>query len=474
MKKQEKVEWMAWQGTPIKETKEVLMDMEGNPILWLSDLAPGASEKTSLAASFDDIKADILFTASALFAFTQPQLRYYYWKHYPRKDTDFNYISPQALIAKKEVLISFLSDWERYAKTCSIQDALHRLYVDSQLSFFPTHYTMRVDHEQKWLHTADTKALRIPFLTKIHTYLYRDMIHRGKGVKFVFYLQSLLQTLKVLFHNKGEHRFYKLFRYATNHGVEVKRCIEKLLSLIEAGTPFCFSHFNDGELTFISKYQKGNHREVWYGRRLNQYNETLGRLLVSSFLFEKENYFVGIPCGQCHPRLNRLASSLRTSQSGTLTAMTLHHNIQVYPKIFGLLKNKNLYFITNPYQDLTFFSELGLDVKEQNRINVPFKNAHKEYDRLKDFKFDEHAVVLMMCGMLGKVLTPVWFEQNPTCTFLTFGSSFDDLIQRNINFNVLPKRAPFARHLIGTRSFLFGAKRRCPNCFDLQNPEARA
>ena len=373
----------------------------------------------------------------------------------------------------KGALMLMIDDLEHnYPKPQSLGDSFHRLYVDSASGFYKTHYRLMVDHQRSLLKTQNHLPWTSLFLNKIHTYLFLEYDRMGRSNSLISYFKSFWKTMQILAHNKGESRFYKLFRYAPNQGLDVKKSINKLIGLLEKNVPFCFSHFNDGELTFISKYENSDHKEVWFGRRQNQYTEKLGKLLVDASLLRKENYFVGIPCQKCHPRLRNKATALRTPDEHTIAAMTLHHNIDRYPQILGMLKKKKLYYITNPYQDLTFFSALGLKVKDDNRINVPFKNSHKEYDKLKDHHFEEGAVILMMCGMLGKVLTPIWFENNPTCTFLTFGSSFDDMIQQNINFKLVPKESPFARHLVGTRSFLFGAKKSCSDCFDLKNPSA--
>lgn len=504
---QKHVVLLIWDFYDINELIDKINLLSNQELVMIANEVPSINSDESIYDVFGLFKTEILFSASAIFHFENPTLFYYYWKYYPRQLTPYDYLNSQQFIGKKKAIISLLKDMLTYdLDRFSIQDCFHRIYVDTMMGFSKAHHQIKLDHRQQLMGNQNERVspIKIPILSKIQAYLFFANQKGNGGVSYDFYLiknswcniitqttpvllhkvknhkssvsralkaylKSVGQSLKVLIHNKGESRFYKLFRYAPNNGREVNKSVNTLLDLLEAHIPFCFSHFNDGELTFINKHQRGNHKETWFGRRQNQYTKKLGELLVSSFLLKKENYFVGIPCGKCHPKLRKKAIALRSPDRYTIEAMTLHHNIDKYPRILGLLKGRPLYFVTNSYQDLSFFTALGLKVKDGYRINVPFKNSHKEYDNLKDFVFEESAVILMMCGMLGKVLTPVWFENNPSCSFITFGSSFDDFIQKNINLKLIPNKTPFARHLIGTRSFLFGAKKHCSDCFDLKN-----
>lgn len=461
-----------WDFRDYENLKKELKTLPNNSLAMITKEEHKIEKVPSITNLFGQTEADVLFAASPYFHFDHKDLSYYYWKYYPRKETPLNYVDHEYFLGKVSSLQLMVDDLQHYiASKTSLSDAFHRLFVDSNSGFLKTQYLLQLDHEGQ-LFNHHKKALPSShwFLNNIQLHLFLQYRRQEKSNLFSAYVKSLRKTLAVLIHNGGETRFHKLFRYAPNVGTEVKKSIDTLLNALENNIPFCFSHFNDGELTFIKKYQNADHKEVWFGRCQNQYTEKLGKLLVEAFLLRKDNYFVGIPCGQSHPRLRKVATDLRPPDTYTIAAMTLHHNSAKYPKILGMLREKKPYYITNPYQDLAFFRALGLEVTEENRINVPFKNSHKEYDKLKDLRFQENSVVLMMCGMLGKVLTPIWFEQNPTCTFLTFGSSFDDMIQKNINFRLVPKEAPFARHLFGTRSFLFGAKKSTSDCFDLKNP----
>ncbi len=456
----------------LRELQDFLENQDPEKLILVSTGYEHAQQ--SLFEKFERLESDIIFSATSSYHFENSKLSYYYWKYYPRvQQSSFHFINPDFFIGRAWAIRSLLNDISSLYNTRfekgnqkSSKDLFHRIYVDITSGFVDVDYRIRLDHSQSIFKNDESEQMkRWIFVSKIHRFLFTQ----SEKQNLQTYIKSLLAWIVILFNNKGQQNPVKIFRYAKNHGREVSKDIERLMLLLKNGLPFSFSHFNDGEITFISKYVKGNHKEVWFGRRQNQYTEKLGRLLVEAFLLDKKNYFIGVPCSSCHPKLRRKANALREPSEFTISAMTLHHNLAYYPEILGLLKKRSLYFVVNPYQDLTFFSELGLEVNEERTIKVPFKNSHKLYDQLMDREFEENSVVLMMCGMLGKILIPTWFENNPTTTFLTFGSSFDDLIQKNINFKLYPKKTPFSRHLIGTRSFLFGPKKKCKQCFDLRS-----
>ena len=114
------------------------------------------------------------------------------------------------------------------------------------------------------------------------------------------------------------------------------------------------------------------------------------------------------------------------------------------PKLLSLLRNRKVYFFTNEYQDLSFFSDFGIEVDEARVVKVPFRNSYLLYDEYVNYSFPEGAVVLLMCGMLAKILVKDWVKVMNNVTFLALGSSLDDLIQKEkINYKPFPISLPF-------------------------------
>ncbi|MEQ8533448.1 MAG: hypothetical protein RIB86_16450, partial [Imperialibacter sp.] len=282
--------------------------------------------------------------------------------------------------------------------------------------------------------------------------------------------QSLVTLLQINRYNKGRSIQQQVFRYSKNFGPTYHESASRLRDLLKKKEPFCFSHLNDGEITFIRKYLSKDNEAKWYGRKQQIYSEVLAERLLTALQTKNHNYFVGIPCGTCYPELKALALKLRQADEFTVPAMTIHHNLSLLPAILGALRGRKLFFVLNEYQDLTVLKKLGLEADETRIMRVPFRNSYELYDELAEQRFGDGTVVMMMCGMLAKIVSPVWFGNNPTCTFLAFGSSMDDLIQTdNIKYKLYPSEFPYTRNIYPYRSFLFGLKKPCPECFDLRD-----
>ena len=300
--------------------------------------------------------------------------------------------------------------------------------------------------------------------------------HKGdKGLSVWFtslwaYKRSLFSFWAAWLINRGETRPFRIFRYAANKNPEWDRVIQKFLDHLERKEGFTFAHFNDGEMTFIKKYLNENHSETWFGRRQQKYNKALGERLTGALKLKKNRYHVGIPCSTSHPKLRKLADEVVGNHSGVVPAMTLHHNIRFFPNIINHMKDRECFFVKNEHQKLDVFEKLGVDIKHENQIIVPFKNSYLLYDELKDQKFPDGAIVILICGMLAKIIIPAWFEKNPNTTFLALGSSMDDFIQRtNTKFTLYPKQGlPLTCNVQPTKFFAFGWKKECPECWKMQ------
>jgi len=476
--------------------------------------------KKKILKKWEDLNTSVLFGAAASFDFSDEKLFYYYWKFYPRQDSVYDYLDSRFFVGKASMLLRVVNDiTSNYtlSEACSVNDVFHRFFVDTQSQHIKIDYSIALDYKHELLGSSKGRMTTIkwPMFSKIHSLLFfeseQKLLSKNALAKYQslsrdyivydthpfnektksapsFYIEHIekrnisffalllsglayIKSIWIMFvigiFNKGNFEQEKIFRYTRNKGKEVNTSISYLTELLCKREPFSFSHFNDGEITFIEKYLENDHKEVWFGRYQNQYNEKLGKLLVDAFLLKRENYFVGAPCRICHPDLRSKVDELRTPGEFTIPAMTLHHNLNYYPSILGLIKNRKNYFVVNQYQDLTFFKKIGFHIEEEQIITIPFKKAHDEFDKLKDLKFEKGSVVLMMCGMLAKILCFHLFQSQPEVTFMAFGSSFDDLIQTDTNFKLYPKKYPFARHIKSSKRYLFGAKSECENCFNI-------
>lgn len=267
--------------------------------------------------------------------------------------------------------------------------------------------------------------------------------------------------------NRGDLTRSHIFRYSPNKNQQLAQATGQLVQLLKDRQPFAFAHFNDGEFSFIRDFINKEDHQDWYGRKQHQYDPLVGERLLQAARYQKKNYFVGVPCSRCHTELRQLADEIVGDYEYKVPAMTLHHNLARLPEILSLLKGREIYFFKNENQNLALLKELGIDISPERVFNVPFKNSYLQFEKFRDRSFADGAVVLSTVGMLAKILIKPWFENNPATTFITLGSILDDHIQKNHTaFQLYPARTPFTSNIRKGRTFLFGRKRHCPECFD--------
>ncbi|MEM6644095.1 MAG: hypothetical protein AAF616_14030 [Bacteroidota bacterium] len=498
-----------------------------------SDPLQSQMNESDFQKLFITLECNVLLGASAFFPFNVSGVNLFYWKYYPRERGTYHYVKSGYLAATAADLIQYFEELETAYSTEKVKHALfhsevkssevdvfHRYYLDVAFGLEKSALVQQLDREQKVFGITEGRCsvARWPIFSLRHGLIFYNHEKRRLGDKQIHkhpwdlskkggrvyncrmnsvpafvnpqdgrkaqladflvsttaYVHSIWSIFKIWIFNTGKRKDHEIFRFRHNQTPEIKENIERLIGYLEAGQAFSFTHFNDGEMTFIQKYQAQDHKEVWFGsyfgRIQDKYNKQLGELLKAAFLKRQDYYFIGIPCQISHPKLSEYAKQLRPVDQFTIPAMTFHHNLSKYPRILGAIRSRKVYFVVNINQDVTFFSKMGLQFTEENIIRVPFRNAHEEYDTLKEHTFEAGAVVLLMSGMLAKILCAYWFEHHPNTTFIAFGSSFDDYIQSKINFNLYPADFPFSKTLIGSRSYLFGHKKHCDGCYDMTKP----
>lgn len=478
-----------------------------------------SGEVAILADRFALLSTDVVFAASSTYLLEDQRLHYFYWKHYPRPHERYNYLDSTAFVGTAGGLKALLRQaMERYGEQCSYHDALSRYYADSACGCFQSEVKFILDHDQVLM--ASTRLSAKPQAQKgwMYEMLYarneRDIysqnhlisaltrslnISREGGTfrhltgtnplvvvqdtpspatpgkaSFLLNMRAHLQTVRQLFligkANKWHFQKERIFRHLPNKSAVIHKATELLVGRLEAKKPVSFAHYNDGELTFIQDFLKGEQHEKWFGRKQQQYNPVLAERLYEAMRFQKEGYLVGVPCSLDHPKLRKQADEIVGDYEYKVQAMAIHHNLAFMPRLLEALKGRKVYFFTNEYQDLSFFEAFGIEMVSERIFQVPFRNSYLEYDRFKDMRFPDEAVVVLTCGMLAKILTKVWYENHDSLSVLALGSSLDDHIQKkNISFELYPSDLPLTRNLHRSRSFLFGYKPTCKECFDFDD-----
>ncbi|MDW3193221.1 MAG: hypothetical protein R8G66_12685 [Cytophagales bacterium] len=482
----------------------------------------------ALVEKFQQQDADVLFAADANFNYPDGPLQYYHWKFYPRNHK-YNYLDSDAFIGEVGAVRDLTRDINsayHLSNGASKNDLYFtRYYLDVFLEIRTSAHKIAVDGDQQIL--AATRgslgATKLPYFNWVmdHFVALAEVERSAKGsyvrkkvrgLKFdaksnsfkntrtgtnpgvvtvpreyaadvdfkgssgfgnafkswISYKIAFWRFILVFIVNRFSINQRQTFRFEKHKNPDYEETMQKFLAFLKTGKAFTFAHFNDGELNFIRKYLNDDHKKTWNGRIQDQYDIPLAERLLDSIKYQQENYFIGVSCSTCAAPRRKVADELMGDYVGKIGAMVFHHNLFYLPQIISQMIHREMYFVMNDYQKLDILENLGVTVKEENKIKIPFVNSHKEYDNLKDRKFPEGSFVILMCGMLAKVLIRNWYELNPTVTFIALGSTMDDFIQlSNTKYRPYPKKLPLTRNVHLIKSFLFGKKKECPECYNI-------
>jgi hypothetical protein len=484
---------------------------------------------SQIAVEFSQFESNIVFSADNGFDFPEDVLQYYYWKFYPRYSKYHNYLNSGLFIGKAAAVKTMVSEiTEAYHLTSASDHPEHpyftRYYVDCFLDIFQPSFPVKLDHDQRLLSSnrGNLSAARWSYINWVQDHLFQINEHAslkgagqvrlrnlsydrkkdsfkhkltGKSPKIIHlpvelyeqseladktsvsgsnflpsfwaYTKSIGQSLLVFLINRFSIDPKRTFRFEKHKNPDYETIMQQFLSNLEKGEAFTFAHFNDGELNFIRKYLKGDHKKTWNGRIQDQYDIPLAERLLDSIRYKQKNYYLGISCGTCGGPRKKVADDLIGDYDHKIGAMVFHHNLRYLPQIIGHMVNKEVFFVGNDYQKYDFLEHLGVTVKEENIMRIPFVNSHKVYDELTGKKFPEGSMVILTCGMLAKILIRNWYEINPNVTFLALGSTMDDFIQTsNTNYRPYPRKLPLTRNVHLIKAFLFGNKKQCVECYN--------
>jgi len=449
-----------------------------------SSLAP-------LGRALDLLNCDILFAADDRFDFPDEELRRFYWKFYPRYEKRLPFVNASCVLGQADAFRAMIASilpggLEAARAPIADQTLAHRYYGDQIMGVARDGESVRLDSEQRFFSAATNNAKGgksqwrkvykfeagfvsgdreeiagggQPNVPLILPGPRRARVGNLDGIRKALGAAARTATIAVI--NRGELRSERLFRFRPNRNDEYRGAMDVFLSNLQRCEPFAVSHFNDGELTFISRHLNGDHRQKWFGRRQNRYSPELGMRLLDALGTTLPNYFVGVPCGSCHSDLGRLAKGLLNPRSQSVPAMWLHHNLGYVPRLLSTMRGRRIYFFKNELQQLNVVRKFGLQIDEQDVANVPFRDATCLYGDLKDFQFQPGAIVLLSCGMLAKILVPEWYRRNPKTTFITISSSLDDIIQLgDPNYLPYPATLPWTGDRYGRKSFHLGLKKK--------------
>ena len=192
---------------------------------------------------------------------------------------------------------------------------------------------------------------------------------------------------------------------------------------LENNIPFAFARFNDGEMMGVLQA----HTIVARG---DQYiDESLHISLQESLQHKQQNYYIGIPCSLCYPKLFKLAIKSVGDNYPFLTKAVVTTNknwkkfIDTFPKV---MRDRRLIWIGGNDQDIEPLKQMGLNVV--NNVKIPRKNSWRLYENIKNkvpHLFQSGDVVAISLGPTARILVRKWFEEYPDITFIDLGSNMD-------------------------------------------------
>lgn len=222
------------------------------------------------------------------------------------------------------------------------------------------------------------------------------------------------------------------------------------LENLRDGTPFGYARFNDGEMMAVDQIGA----VVARGDQL--VSESLHEALSEALTYKQENYYVGIPCSLCYPRLATLAKD-RVGEYEYLTSavVTTNKNWKTFMDSFpSAMEGRRLIWIGGNDQNAHAIRALGIDVAKT--ALVPRVNSWEYYQKIRQTVpqyFQPGDVVGISLGPTARVLVRQWFEEYPDVTFIDMGSNLDP-ITRNVRHNC---------HR-GWEETGFNLTKRCPEC----------
>jgi hypothetical protein len=165
--------------------------------------------------------------------------------------------------------------------------------------------------------------------------------------------------------------------------------------------------------------------------RGDQYvSQDLSDALREAIQYEQENYWVGLPCDVCATEkwYHKIKHLVRPDYEYlTKAVVTTNRNWKLFTKEFPkAVKNKKVYWVGSKNHNLDNLNK-ELEINIKFLIRTPEKNAWSEFETIKtrDEDFNSGDIFVLSCGPLSRVLSRLWFEHRPDCTFLDVGSAFD-------------------------------------------------
>jgi len=206
----------------------------------------------------------------------------------------------------------------------------------------------------------------------------------------------------------------------------------RLLALLALGKPFCFVHFNDGEIESI-KQVKGSIDHGWQAL-----SPRLSTAMLAALKASHPQLFLGLPCarefgGTCRRDAIKMLEHTRGRTQRTSAVIFINGNYELtrplLPKLLSRRASRGarVHLVVSQNASVDAFCA-STSVPVASVVRVPSVNAFPsayEAHRGGWTRYRTGDIVLLLCGPLGRLLAVEWFLQQPSATFLELGSFFD-------------------------------------------------
>ena len=221
-----------------------------------------------------------------------------------------------------------------------------------------------------------------------------------------------------------------------------------LLSRLALGLPFAFTHFMDGEIGALTWRPPGKHNcTIWCFLKttnctaqatpnLNQvYSAELQGAIGRAMRTEHPLLYAGVPCTQVQRGIARKVLRVIPDPFRHRTLGALFHdgNYGGLCHILALLlrrravRGSGIHLVVSEGADAKRFTAQLRLPPLRSVLRVPHKSSFRAYTGLANAMsgFAAGDIVILCCGMLGRILATAWVHQQPTVTFLEVGSHFN-------------------------------------------------
>ena len=217
-----------------------------------------------------------------------------------------------------------------------------------------------------------------------------------------------------------------------NSNLYIHHEFDKIKNKLLKNEYFTYVRFGDGEMNYIERKE---HIHETHTTKKGEIPKELSDLIKKSLEFNKENYYVGIPCGCCEHRDNfreRLLKEYNINKSN-LTFASVFCNIMNFRfknEIIPILKNYPIILVSNKKTNIYGMKDQGFNIIKWFSVDYnAWKNYQDIVDQVTNYQKEQNIVnhLFIFCaGPISNVIAYQLVQQENKNIYLDIGSSLDE------------------------------------------------